>query len=72
MQRGLELIQQLREENGRLQAQVGDKSTERQIELQKLAVEQFRAQTERMKVAGEAVRGDYQQKGRGAPAGAPL
>jgi hypothetical protein len=72
MQRGMELIQQLREENGRLQSQVSDKSTERQIELQKLAVEQFRAQTERMKVAGEAVGSEYQQNGRGAPAGAPL
>lgn len=64
IQRGLLLIQQLREENGKLQAQINDKSTERQIELQKLAIEQFRAATERMKVVAE--------KGRGAPAGAPL
>ena len=74
MQRGLALIQQLREENGKLQAQISDKAAERQLELQKLAIEQFRAQTERMKIAAEAA-GPQQVGGgkeRGAPAGAPL
>jgi hypothetical protein len=52
IQRGLELIQQLGQENARLKEQLQDKGAERQIELQKLAIDQFRAQTERMKAAG--------------------
>ena len=51
LQQGLALIQQLREENARLRQQVRDKDAEQQIEYQKLGIEQFRAQTERMKVA---------------------
>jgi hypothetical protein len=36
------------------QAQLQDKAADRQLEAQKLGIEQFRAQTERMKAAAEA------------------
>jgi hypothetical protein len=50
IQQRLAELQRLREENATLQAQARDKSVERQIELQKIAIEQYRAQTERLKV----------------------
>lgn len=56
MQQGLEIIQQQQAQIEQLQTALKDKAADRQIEMQKLQVDEFRAQTERMKAAIEAAR----------------
>jgi hypothetical protein len=54
MQQGLQAIQQLQQQLAAVQAKLADKTAEQQIEAQRLGVEQYRAQTERMKLAASA------------------
>ena len=49
-------VQQLQQQLAAAQAAAQDKTADRQIDAQKLAIEQYRAETERMKVAAEMAR----------------
>lgn len=53
MQQGMQMIQQLQAENAKLQQQVQDKQADHMIEMEKIKIDSFKAETERMKVGHE-------------------
>lgn len=50
MQQGMQMIQQLQQENAKLQQAVQDKQTENALNAQKIEIDRYKAETERMKV----------------------
>lgn len=52
IQQGAQIVQQLQQKLAETERALADKAADRQIEAQKLGIESYRAQTERMKAAG--------------------
>lgn len=53
MQQGMQMIQQLQQENAQLKQAVNDKQADTMIQAKKVEVDQYKAETERMKVGHE-------------------